>query len=118
MIKKWVRILLRKDGLYLTMRRVLPAPEIPKGISPDSIWHSGEGAGSWYSVKRKSDKIYSVFRYSEKGEVECCGFLSSDCRIEDYWPKAIEILHPSNCKILSLMIDKKEFQFNISKFQE
>lgn len=53
---------------------ILPPPERVNGIALQAKWLSGEGAGSWFYL-RKQENNYSMHRYSPSGEIECKGIF-------------------------------------------
>lgn len=99
----------------MELKKVLPAPLRHANIPENSIWHSGEGAGSWFYISSDLNEVYSIMRYSEKGEVECSGFFTSNYKIEDHWPNNINVAYPSNCKILNIVVDGRLLKFEIKR---
>lgn len=114
-VKEVILMVFRRTRIYIGTKSVLPAPVRHHVIPEGSLWHSGEGAGSWFYISKKSQGAYSIVRYSEKGAVECRGYFDSKILIEDYWPNSIKIGYPSNCRVLTLEIEEAQAEFEIYK---
>jgi hypothetical protein len=61
---------LTKDQL----KNTLPAPPKHHSIPDKAQWLSGEGAGSWFKIK-KDGANYLISRYSPEGKTECEGLF-------------------------------------------
>ncbi|MFP4367196.1 MAG: DUF6695 family protein [Bacteroidales bacterium] len=61
---------IQKLNNKLNLKSTLPEPVKPADIPPDAKWLSGEGAGSWWTI-RPADNNYLIRRYSPHGILEC-----------------------------------------------
>ena len=82
---------------------ILAPPSRPKGISEDSKWLSGEGAGSWFSVKMLTHDTFVVSRFSPSGSLECDGLFKTS---QKFNPKlSFDLYYPSHCKKVTIVQD-------------
>jgi hypothetical protein len=89
-------------------------PDIPE----DAQWLSGEGAGSWFSLRFR-DVFLIVTRYAPDGTVECSGMYqesvggsgkaSSSLLQRNYSDFRLD--HPSNCKEVALLYQGVRVRF-------
>ena len=83
--------------------KILPAPSRPDVIPDNSKWLSGEGAGSWFSIKPYENFKYYITRFSPKGKVECEGFFKTEKAVNlngDF-----DIGYPSHCMEITVVQD-------------
>lgn len=91
---------------------ILPPPSIPSNVSPSAKWLSGEGAGSWFEIKKtNNNKNFMVKRYSPKGKLECSGNFVADKEI--YLQKDFQLTYPSFCNKISLIQNQKVVTLNL-----
>ncbi len=81
--------------------KILPPPSIPGDLPDNSKWLSGEGAGSWFSIKPYENFRYYVTRFSPEGIIECEGFFKTDktMNLNDEY----EIGYPSHCMEITII---------------
>lgn len=94
----------------MKLPEVLLAPELPETIGNHAKWLAGEGAGSWFVVQQKSERLLEVSRFDPKGAPECIGEFSSEnpIHIEDDWT----ITYPSHCAQVTLVIQDQKHTLN------
>jgi len=89
----------------------LPQPERHPSIPEDAQWLSGEGAGSWFSVKPEGNLLL-VTRYSPQGVVECKGLYENRKASEILKDaESYSIAYPSNCRTVSIKVNNLELRF-------
>jgi hypothetical protein len=96
---------------------ILPVPEHKPDKLKNAKWLSGEGAGSWFFIKKEN--LFRVFRYSDTGNFECGGIFRAD---KPFDPDSDYILtYPSHClkitvvqkgEIISLEIKEKLSEYS------
>jgi len=92
------------------LRSTLLPPEQPKHLPANAQWLSGEGAGSWFVYNHVQNKI-KVSRYSPDGNLECVGYYKNHKDYSSYFKQYLPIDYPSNCKVVSLLIDNEKVLF-------
>lgn len=94
------------------LRSTLAAPLLHKEIPADAQWLGGEGAGSWFSFGYINGAL-SVKRYDPKGRLECSGtFATYKGRYSKEQIEEAKVDFPSNCKIVTLLIEGNQIQFH------
>lgn len=61
-----------KRPVCKNLKEVMPAPARPVGMPKESIWLSGEGAGSWFLLGKEGEG-YTILRFDEEGALEYRG---------------------------------------------
>ncbi|NJN26764.1 MAG: hypothetical protein HC819_12720 [Cyclobacteriaceae bacterium] len=77
---------------------ILPAPAKSNAQLKTAKWLSGEGAGSWFTIRRDMEtmNLFRVTRYSDTGNFECCGIFEADRPLD---PASEYLLtYPSHCQ--------------------
>lgn len=98
----------------IRLPKILPAPERPPHLPSTAKWLSGEGAGSWFVVrKEKNGQEYRITRYSPAGVMECDGFFHSDGAID--LKMEYVITYPSNCTKVTLVQGNEKILFRGKK---
>ena len=94
----------------MSVKSTLPEPEKHTSIPANSQWLSGEGAGSWFSIKKENEKFY-VSRYSPEGKVECEGEFV--CKNEHQFSIEMkyQFVHLSHCKTVHIVQESSTFIF-------
>lgn len=90
--------------------RVLAAPILPSALSSRAQWLSGEGAGSWFDVKKIDEKQFQVKRFSPNGTLECEGVFC--CNEPFDINKPFTFTYPSHCRVVSILQEEKKLRFN------
>jgi hypothetical protein len=91
------------------LKSTLPEPEKPSNIPGNAMWHSGEGAGSWFVLCR-SGKNFLVQRFSPKGILEC-EELFSVAKGKLFDPdNTYKLDHISNCKKVRVIQGGKDIE--------
>lgn len=91
------------------LKNTLPQPKKATNIPHDAQWLSGEGAGSWFSIKQ-SDLSYDIQRFSPDGKLECEGkFKNTSDTIFDIHTD-FEITHLSHCQQVTVIQDQKKIR--------
>ncbi len=96
----------------------LPAPVRHPDIPGDALWLSGEGAGSWYSLRFR-DVFLVVTRYAPDGAVECSGMFQETVRGSGKVNTSLlrknnrdfRLDYPSNCKEVTLIYQGDRLRF-------
>lgn len=87
----------------IKLPKILPVPEYKPDKLKNAKWLSGEGAGSWFTIKPEIEEmnLYRVIRYSETGNFECGGIFQAD---KFFDPDSEFILtYPSHCLKITLV---------------
>ena len=80
----------------------LPAPARVEHLPLHAQWLAGEGAGSWFSIKKNDEKLFEITRFSPEGKIECTGGFN--CLVPNF-----DILLPyqftylSHCKTVNIL---------------
>jgi hypothetical protein len=91
------------------LKSTLPEPEKPSNIPENAIWHSGEGAGSWFVLDRSGEN-FLVRRFSPKGTLEC-EELFSVAKGQPFDPhKPYKLDHISHCKKVRVIQGGKDIE--------
>lgn len=94
------------------LRSTLPKPPKHSSIPDGARWLSGEGAGSWFHITFE-DALLKLTRYSPNGQVECSGlFENKDSFNALKSQNAYTLAYPSHCKMVTLIVKNKAFQFH------
>jgi len=102
----------------------LPAPVRHPDIPEDAQWLSGEGAGSWFSLRFR-DVFLVVTRYAPDGTEECKGMFQEDVSVRRKMDHTLlrqnisdfRIDHPSNCKEVTLLYQGIPLRFERTDFE-
>lgn len=95
--------------------KILAAPEKrPSNLPQSSKWLAGEGAGSWFTIKRTSAKnVLKINRFSPDGKCECEGhFVAySQFNVE----KGFELTYPSHCAVVTVIQNAELISLKLKK---
>lgn len=83
------------------LKSTLPPPKRPNQIPTEAQWLAGEGAGSWFSIKKEVEN-YSVYRYSSTGELECFGEFSVLQNVKFEIEQPFTFVHLSHCSKVTI----------------
>jgi len=93
---------------------VLPRPNLPSNLPSHAKWLSGEGAGSWFVLRKNETSGISISRYSPTGKLECEGHFN--CDITGFDPTQSFVLgYPSHCAKVTVTQNNVEFRFQTQK---
>ena len=85
----------------IKLPKVLPAPKLPANLPSTAKWIAGEGAGSWFVIKKKEGAKYKIARYSPKGKMECESIFTTEKEIKLH--EDFIITYPSHCSIVTFI---------------
>ncbi len=102
---KRIKILFKKKKLSLP--KVLPAQELPRGLPSHSKWLSGEGVGSWFVLREQKDR-YLMIRYSPEGIEECRSLFGKNAIFD--LSQEFVLTYPSNCSIITILQNGTKIQ--------
>lgn len=96
----------------------LPAPVRQPDIPEDAQWLSGEGAGSWFSLRFR-DVFLIVTRYAPDGTVECKGLFQEstggsekiNSSLLQQSKSEFRLDYPSNCKEVTILYQGVRLRF-------
>ncbi|MFW5753346.1 MAG: DUF6695 family protein [Marinilabiliaceae bacterium] len=93
------------------VKTTLPQPERHKNIPRHAQWLSGEGAGSWFSLKKHHDNFH-ITRFNEWGETECKGFFkkSGNKSFDENAP--YQVVHLSHCNKVAIRQNGSKIEFH------
>lgn len=86
----------------------LPEPKKHQSIPKTAQWLAGEGAGSWFNIKKEQDK-YQITRFSPKGEIECQSYFDTNSEFDINEP--FEFTHLSHCQLVNIIQEKITHHF-------
>lgn len=94
----------------IKLPKVLPAPLHPSSIPKEAKWLSGEGAGSWFSIKTLNHKNqYMIKRFSPDGQFECEGVFVPEIDVD--LREGYLMTYPSHCSVVSIIQGTKKIRF-------
>ena len=93
------------------LKGTLPEPYKPKYILEFAQWLSGEGSGSWFSIRQNEYEKYFISRFGPNGELECEGEfqISNNQSFNIRIPFQFE--HLSHCRKVSIRQEKRFIEF-------
>ena len=94
----------------MSVKATLLAPEFPASIPSTSQWLSGEGAGSWFFIQKKGEKIH-INRYSPEGKIECASEFACENQSLFLIENQYEFVHLSHCKTVRILQGNTTFVF-------
>lgn len=93
------------------LKGTLPEPNRPENIPEFAQWLSGEGSGSWFSIRQLETENYFISRFGPNGELECEG----EFEISNNLPFDIRIQfqfgHLSHCRKVRISQEKRLVEF-------
>jgi len=97
------------------LKSTLPQPDKHPSIPTGAKWLSGEGCGSWFVLKFE-DNILLADRYSPSGILECSTRYKYEKPIDFNLSDQVQLLYPSTCKSIKLLVKTVEYQFINSSY--
>lgn len=96
----------------MNLKTTLLAPEKPGHIPRACQWLSGEGAGSWFYIRKDKEKeCFWITRYSALGKIECTGCFKALENGFNVWAK-YQFIHLSHCQMVTISQKGKSFVFH------
>lgn len=93
------------------LKKTLPKPKQPEKIPQISQWLSGEGAGSWFSIKLKNSK-FSINRFNPIGMLECTALFEIENNIIFDINQTYKFTYSSHCNKVSILQNQEIIRFN------
>jgi hypothetical protein len=93
------------------LKGTLPEPDRLENIPELAQWLSGEGSGSWFSIRQNEHAGYFISRFGSKGELECEGEfqISNTQSFNIRIPFQFE--HLSHCRKVRIIQEKRLVEF-------
>lgn len=96
---------------------ILPPPEKVQPIPSEAQWLAGEGAGSWFYIKKISNEMIKVTRYSPTGKKEFCGFFQLTSNQIFHENTDYRITYPSHFQKISIIQNQQLLVFEKTEIQ-
>ncbi len=94
----------------MSLKTTLVASELPSSIPSTSQWLSGEGAGSWFFIRKEKNK-FIISRYSPEGKLECTGEFEEVKTQQFNIEEQYKFVHLSHCKTVRIHQENTTFVF-------
>ena len=94
------------------MSQILDAPTKPVNLPENAQWLAGQGAGSWFCIKKSGDikRHFIITRYSPKGNLECERIYKAIMPLDISKPYRFSYL--SHCALCTIIQNKKKIILN------
>jgi Family of unknown function (DUF6695) len=93
----------------IKLPKILPAPELSSKIPSNAKWLAGEGAGSWFVIKKTNFTNYRITRLSPEGNFECENVFTAESRFNVENDYIITV--PSHCSVVTIIQGHKKICF-------
>lgn len=93
----------------MKLPKILKRPTLPSNLPSTAKWLSGEGAGSWFVIK-KNTQNYTITRYSPNGNFECENNFPPPPNLD--LSKEYNVTYPSHCSIITVVQNEKKIRLN------
>jgi len=97
------------------LKGTLNAPEKHLNIPTSAKWLSGEGAGSWFYLKKEQDD-YRIVRFSPNGKKECEGIFSTEAKFN--LNQEYEVTYLSHCAEVNVIQNQCKIKFTLDQKQQ
>lgn len=94
------------------LRKTLNEPDRATRIPDKAQWLSGEGAGSWFTIKQKNEAIYIISRFDPEGKLECEGQFEIKNNLSFDIQSSFQFEYLSHCQNVQILQNGNTIEFN------